>query len=75
MMLLVSCSACNKMSEFPAVSPFLCMDLTYITCLLKDGFGFKDSTVLQVREQSEEPCFMTQQSLLGWGSIVNWLVF
>uniref|UniRef100_M4A1U8 nucleoside diphosphate phosphatase n=1 Tax=Xiphophorus maculatus TaxID=8083 RepID=M4A1U8_XIPMA len=67
--------ACNKMSEFPAVSPFLCMDLTYITCLLKDGFGFKDSTVLQVREQSEEPCFMTQQSLLGWGSIVHWLVF
>uniref|UniRef100_A0A3B5Q4A5 nucleoside diphosphate phosphatase n=1 Tax=Xiphophorus maculatus TaxID=8083 RepID=A0A3B5Q4A5_XIPMA len=37
--------ACNKMSEFPAVSPFLCMDLTYITCLLKDGFGFKDSTL------------------------------
>lgn len=25
------------------------MDMTYITCLLKDGFGFKESTVLQVR--------------------------
>lgn len=24
------------------------MDMTYITCLLKEGFGFKDSTVLQV---------------------------
>lgn len=24
------------------------MDMTYITCLLKDGFGFKESTVLQV---------------------------
>uniref|UniRef100_A0A3B5R2M3 nucleoside diphosphate phosphatase n=1 Tax=Xiphophorus maculatus TaxID=8083 RepID=A0A3B5R2M3_XIPMA len=43
--------ACNKMSEFPAVSPFLCMDLTYITCLLKDGFGFKDSTVLQLTKK------------------------
>lgn len=25
------------------------MDMTYIACLLKDGFGFKESTVLQVR--------------------------
>ncbi|XP_054900344.1 ectonucleoside triphosphate diphosphohydrolase 5 [Poeciliopsis prolifica] len=43
--------ACNKMSEYPAVSPFLCMDLTYITCLLRDGFGFKDSTVLQLTKK------------------------
>ncbi|MEQ2200713.1 hypothetical protein XENOCAPTIV_001944 [Xenoophorus captivus] len=39
---------CNKMTKYPPDSPFLCMDLTYITCLLKDGFGFKDSTVLQL---------------------------
>jgi hypothetical protein len=25
------------------------MDLSYITALLKDGFGFADSTLLQVR--------------------------
>lgn len=25
------------------------MDMTYIACLLKDGFGFKESAVLQVR--------------------------
>ncbi|KAM9840170.1 ectonucleoside triphosphate diphosphohydrolase 5 isoform 1-T2 [Aulostomus maculatus] len=38
---------CNKMSKYPPLSPFLCMDMTYITCLLKDGFGFKESTGLQ----------------------------
>lgn len=42
-------TVCNKMTKYPPISPFLCLDLTYITCLLKDGFGFKDSTVLQVR--------------------------
>uniref|UniRef100_A0A671YRD8 nucleoside diphosphate phosphatase n=1 Tax=Sparus aurata TaxID=8175 RepID=A0A671YRD8_SPAAU len=41
---------CNKMTKYPPISSFLCMDLTYITCLLKDGFGFKESTVLQVRQ-------------------------
>lgn len=40
---------CSKTTKHPPVFPFLCMDMTYITCLLKDGFGFKDSTVLQVR--------------------------
>ncbi|XP_042359569.1 ectonucleoside triphosphate diphosphohydrolase 5-like isoform X1 [Plectropomus leopardus] len=39
---------CNQMTKHPPVSSFLCMDMTYITCLLKDGFGFKESTVLQV---------------------------
>lgn len=39
---------CNKMTKYRPISPYLCMDMTYITCLLKDGFGFKDSTVLQV---------------------------
>ncbi|XP_015239959.1 PREDICTED: ectonucleoside triphosphate diphosphohydrolase 5-like [Cyprinodon variegatus] len=42
---------CNKMTKYPSVSPFLCMDLTYITCLLKDGFGFKDSAVLQLTKK------------------------
>lgn len=41
-------AVCNKMTKYRAISPFLCMDMTYITCLLKEGFGFKDSTVLQV---------------------------
>ncbi|XP_026174132.1 ectonucleoside triphosphate diphosphohydrolase 5 [Mastacembelus armatus] len=42
---------CNKMSKFPPISPFLCMDMTYITCLLKDGFGFKESTVLRLTKK------------------------
>lgn len=44
------CLVCNKMTKYPPIHPFLCMDMTYITCLLKDGFGFKESTVLQVRQ-------------------------
>ncbi|XP_029984378.1 ectonucleoside triphosphate diphosphohydrolase 5 [Sphaeramia orbicularis] len=42
---------CNKMTKYPATSPFLCMDLTYITCLLKDGFGFKENTMLQLTKK------------------------
>ncbi|XP_072218379.1 ectonucleoside triphosphate diphosphohydrolase 5-like isoform X1 [Leuresthes tenuis] len=42
---------CNKMTKHPPVSPFLCMDMTYITCLLKDGFGFKESTMLQLTKK------------------------
>ncbi|XP_062323181.1 ectonucleoside triphosphate diphosphohydrolase 5-like [Osmerus eperlanus] len=42
---------CNKMSKHHSASPFLCMDLTYITCLLKDGFGFKENTVLQLTKK------------------------
>ncbi|KAL0967700.1 hypothetical protein UPYG_G00255740 [Umbra pygmaea] len=42
---------CNKMSKYCNVHPFLCMDMTYITCLLKDGFGFKESTVLQLTKK------------------------
>ncbi|KAM9553853.1 ectonucleoside triphosphate diphosphohydrolase 5-like isoform 3-T3 [Salvelinus alpinus] len=42
---------CNKMSKYRPVSPFLCMDMTYITCLLKDGFGFKENTVLQLTKK------------------------
>lgn len=39
---------CNKSAPS---SPFLCMDMTYITCLLKDGFGFKENTVLQLTKK------------------------
>uniref|UniRef100_A0A8B9K6M1 nucleoside diphosphate phosphatase n=1 Tax=Astyanax mexicanus TaxID=7994 RepID=A0A8B9K6M1_ASTMX len=42
---------CNKMTKYRPISPYLCMDMTYITCLLKEGFGFKDSTVLQLTKK------------------------
>lgn len=42
---------CNKMTKYPLIHPFLCMDMTYITCLLKDGFGFKENTVLQLTKK------------------------
>uniref|UniRef100_A0A674NTW4 nucleoside diphosphate phosphatase n=1 Tax=Takifugu rubripes TaxID=31033 RepID=A0A674NTW4_TAKRU len=43
--------ACSKTTKRPPAFPFLCMDMTYITCLLKDGFGFKESTVLQLSKK------------------------
>uniref|UniRef100_A0A8D3DDZ8 nucleoside diphosphate phosphatase n=1 Tax=Scophthalmus maximus TaxID=52904 RepID=A0A8D3DDZ8_SCOMX len=51
---------CNKMTKYPPISPFLCMDMAYITCLLKDGFGFKESTVLQVSR-----CYTTHTTRLN----------
>ncbi|XP_053192909.1 ectonucleoside triphosphate diphosphohydrolase 5-like [Scomber japonicus] len=42
---------CNKMTKNSVGNPFLCMDLTYITCLLKDGFGFKENTMLQLTKK------------------------
>lgn len=42
---------CNKTTKSSPSSPFLCLDLTYITCLLKDGFGFKDNTELQLTKK------------------------
>ncbi|CAL8315969.1 unnamed protein product [Merluccius merluccius] len=44
--------ACSEMAKggggVVSSKPFLCLDLTYITCLLKEGFGFKEGTVLQL---------------------------
>uniref|UniRef100_A0A7N4NIS7 nucleoside diphosphate phosphatase n=1 Tax=Sarcophilus harrisii TaxID=9305 RepID=A0A7N4NIS7_SARHA len=42
---------CDNLENFTSGSPFLCMDLSYITALLKDGFGFMDSTMLQLTKK------------------------
>ncbi|XP_063146158.1 nucleoside diphosphate phosphatase ENTPD5 isoform X2 [Candoia aspera] len=38
---------CDNLDNYSSASPFLCMDLSYITALLKEGFGFGDNTILQ----------------------------
>ncbi|XP_066532816.1 ectonucleoside triphosphate diphosphohydrolase 5 isoform X2 [Hoplias malabaricus] len=45
---------CNKASMFKPDNAFLCMDLTYITCLLKDGYGFKENTVLELTKKVKD---------------------
>lgn len=45
-------SVCDNLESFTSGSPFLCMDLSYITALLKDGFGFADDTLLKVRKST-----------------------
>ncbi|XP_067586760.1 nucleoside diphosphate phosphatase ENTPD5 isoform X2 [Pseudorca crassidens] len=42
---------CDNLENFTSGSPFLCMDLSYITALLKDGFGFAGNTVLQLTKK------------------------
>uniref|UniRef100_A0A8C5KHG9 nucleoside diphosphate phosphatase n=1 Tax=Jaculus jaculus TaxID=51337 RepID=A0A8C5KHG9_JACJA len=42
---------CDNLENFTSGSPFLCMDLSYITALLKEGFGFADSTLLQLTKK------------------------
>ncbi|XP_020841964.2 nucleoside diphosphate phosphatase ENTPD5 [Phascolarctos cinereus] len=42
---------CDNLENFTSGSPFLCMDLSYITALLKDGFGFMDGTILQLTKK------------------------
>uniref|UniRef100_A0A9L0TS73 nucleoside diphosphate phosphatase n=1 Tax=Equus caballus TaxID=9796 RepID=A0A9L0TS73_HORSE len=42
---------CDNLENFTSGSPFLCMDLSYITALLRDGFGFADSTILQLAKK------------------------
>ncbi|XP_072296212.1 ectonucleoside triphosphate diphosphohydrolase 5 [Eucyclogobius newberryi] len=45
---------CNQTSRAPPSGPFLCLDLTYITALLKDGLGFKESAALQLTKKVSE---------------------
>ncbi|KAG8562165.1 hypothetical protein GDO81_015609 [Engystomops pustulosus] len=42
---------CDHMERFTSQSPFLCMDLAYITALLKEGFGFEEDTTLQLAKK------------------------
>nr|XP_056707214.1 nucleoside diphosphate phosphatase ENTPD5 isoform X2 [Euleptes europaea] len=42
---------CDNLERYSSASPFLCMDITYITALLKEGFGFGDSTMLQLAKK------------------------
>lgn len=42
---------CKDLNEVMTGSPFLCMDLTYITVLLKEGFGFNDDTKLHLTKK------------------------
>lgn len=42
---------CEDLNEVTTGSPFLCMDLTYITILLKEGFGFNDDTKLHLTKK------------------------
>ncbi|XP_066468139.1 nucleoside diphosphate phosphatase ENTPD5 isoform X2 [Tiliqua scincoides] len=42
---------CDNLDNYTSASPFLCMDLTYITALLKEGFGFGDHTILQLAKK------------------------
>ncbi|XP_042316253.1 ectonucleoside triphosphate diphosphohydrolase 5-like [Sceloporus undulatus] len=42
---------CDNLDSYSSASPFLCMDLSYITALLKEGFGFGESTILQLAKK------------------------
>ncbi|XP_077179324.1 nucleoside diphosphate phosphatase ENTPD5 isoform X4 [Paroedura picta] len=42
---------CDNLERYSSASPFLCMDLCYITALLKEGFGFGDGTILQLAKK------------------------
>ncbi|NWU98318.1 ENTP5 diphosphohydrolase, partial [Upupa epops] len=42
---------CDNMERYNTASPFLCMDLTYIAALLKEGFGFGDNTLLKLTKK------------------------
>ncbi|XP_061611024.1 ectonucleoside triphosphate diphosphohydrolase 5-like isoform X3 [Phyllopteryx taeniolatus] len=43
---------CKETSEAVfSVNPFLCLDLTYISCLLTDGLGFRDDAPLRLSKK------------------------
>ncbi|XP_038621814.1 LOW QUALITY PROTEIN: ectonucleoside triphosphate diphosphohydrolase 5-like [Tachyglossus aculeatus] len=42
---------CDRLDGPRPGSPFLCMDLTYIAALLRDGFGFADTTLLKLAKK------------------------
>ncbi|XP_069772167.1 ectonucleoside triphosphate diphosphohydrolase 5 [Narcine bancroftii] len=42
---------CKDLNVETTGSPFLCMDLTYIAALLKEGFGFYDDTKLHLTKK------------------------
>ncbi|CAH2328899.1 Ectonucleoside triphosphate diphosphohydrolase 5 [Pelobates cultripes] len=42
---------CENMARFSSLSPFLCMDLTYISALLQEGLGFEDQTPVLLRKK------------------------
>ncbi|XP_068110459.1 nucleoside diphosphate phosphatase ENTPD5 [Hyperolius riggenbachi] len=42
---------CDHMTSESPHSHFLCMDLTYISALLRDGLGFEEGTTLQLRKK------------------------
>ncbi|XP_075185596.1 nucleoside diphosphate phosphatase ENTPD5 isoform X1 [Anomaloglossus baeobatrachus] len=45
---------CDHMDRFTSQSPFLCMDLSYITALLREGFGFEEDTIIQLAKKVRE---------------------
>ncbi|XP_061785114.1 ectonucleoside triphosphate diphosphohydrolase 5-like isoform X2 [Nerophis lumbriciformis] len=42
---------CERTGRATSIQPYLCLDLTYIFSLLKDGFGFQESTRLQLAKK------------------------
>ncbi|XP_043929563.1 ectonucleoside triphosphate diphosphohydrolase 5-like [Protopterus annectens] len=42
---------CNNLTNYKRASPFLCMDLSYITALLKEGFGFHEDSIIRLSKK------------------------
>ncbi|KAM8921291.1 nucleoside diphosphate phosphatase ENTPD5 [Pelodytes ibericus] len=45
---------CENMDKYSSQTPFLCMDLTYIAVLLREGFGFEDTILLQLTKKMDD---------------------
>lgn len=56
---------CDNLDNYSTASPFLCMDLSYITALLKEGFGFGDSTVLQASKNCRIQLSISSHEVMG----------